>query len=466
MFTAPQRALSFPLDRAVEMTVTTPAGEEICGLPEFPLDSDEKITVLFRFSLNEFVAIASAVDAGVDLAYGADAQKVWWLWAASVMCAQFCEEMALCLTNENPAVVAALANLIATNPDIWAALSSAMSELGYGVPGQPLNENQKQADTLPDNVKDEFGDCELDPLYGAMLFLVQRGNRAIVDFFEIIEEQTNALEASAIVSGAIPAAGPYAEAGFQFADQLLENITEGYAAAYTEEYEIGLACELFCIARATCTLTPDILVQVMQLRLAMPSPQDFGDVMSGIGGAIFPGTSIPDSAFYIYFSALMFGQKFGDTIGYKPLTDQMALGAEQLASNAWEIECDCPSGVIFKVYADFMQTIFVEDVDVELGVEFDLVIAPGDFPYGEIVLRPQLATNWRLTYTASGTISPTLAESAWSYRKPDDEFESETPGILTDMPSPADGNIWFWNNAESLDGTATYTLHITIDVLP
>lgn len=440
--------------------------EECLGTP-LVLVSDEVTEVVASFTGEQFTKWLTCFQLGAELLYQGETNQLLYDFLRMVDCpVDICERVAQCLTENNEALINALADAIANNPTLRAAISSAISEMGSGIPGQPLTPEQSSQDTLPENVKDEFGDCQLDELYGAMLFLVRRGDRAIQDFFEIVEEQSNALETSAIVTGAIPAAGDFAQSGFEFADQLLENISEGYAAAYTEEYEIGLACDLFCIAKAGCTLTPDALVSVMAQRLSFGEPGDFGEVMAGVGGAIFPGTNIADTAFYIYFTAMKFGQKFLNTIGFKSLTDQMALGAEQLFSSAWETECDCPTGLIFKVYADFLQTIFVEDIDVELGVEFDIEVDPVNFPYGELVIKPEFSTSYRLTYTASGTILPTIAETAWSYRKPDDEFESDTPGILTDMPSPAEGKLWFWNNAESEDGIGTYTLHITIDLIP
>jgi len=345
------RKLPYPLDRASNLEVLTSNDREPCGLPEFPEDSDEEITVLFRLSLNQFMALATAVDVGSDIAYGDDGIKVWYLWAVSIMCAQFCEEMAECLITENPAVVEALSTLITNNQTIITAVSNAITNAGSGIPGQPLSETQANSDTLPENVRDEEGDCDLNALWGACLFLVQSGNRAITDFFEQIEVASNTLETSAIVSQTIPAAGAYVSAAVEFADQLQENLAEGYTGAYTETYEQELACALFCIARTGCELTPNMLMDVMAVRLGyVDGTENFGTLMARIGVGVFVGSAIADSAFYIYFSALRFGQQFGDTLGFRPLTDLMSLGADQLASDNWEILCDCPDcGIGFSV---------------------------------------------------------------------------------------------------------------------
>jgi len=343
MFTSPPRNLPYPLTRTAQIETENPEGVEPCGVPAFPEDSDEKITVSFRLSLNEFVALASAIDVGSDIAFGRDGGKVWWIWIASVMCASFCEEMALCFEDENESLMIALANAIKNNVLLQQAIGDAIEQLGSTVPGQPLSDLSAGSNTLPENVYDEEGDCIPDNLWGGILYLVQTANRAINDFFEIIESAGNTLETATIVAETIPAAGDYVAAAGAFADQLQENISEGYAAAYTEEYEEGLACEIFCVAKENCSLSIDELIEILNQRLPDPGDfSDFGLVMARIGSGTYSGPEIADVAFYLYFTALRFGQQFGATLGIRPLEDMMSLGADFLSSDNWELLCDCP----------------------------------------------------------------------------------------------------------------------------
>jgi len=342
MFSAPQRHLPYPLDRASNLECIVPDGLEVCGLPEFPEDSDEQITVLFRLSLNQFVALATAIDVGSDIAYGDDGIPVWFLWAASVMCAQFCEEMAECLENEDDAVVGALANLLANNPIMQRAIAAAAASQGAPVPGQELPDETTHRDSLPENVRDEFGECNLDALWGACLGLVQFGNRAIVDFFEILEVGTNALERGAIATGAIPAAGNSISAAIEFADQILEEVAEGYNAVYTETYEQQLACALFCAARVDCELNIDEMIQILVDRLSLDSVEDFYAVMQWVITGTYTGAQLADTAFLMFFTAIKFGTEFAGVVGVRALTVYMGLSADVLASDNWEALCDCP----------------------------------------------------------------------------------------------------------------------------
>jgi hypothetical protein len=254
-----------------------------------------------------------------------------------------CDMVAECFADGNEALIEALAEAIRSNPLLQEAIADALTQQGSGVPGRPLTTGQATGNLLPDNVKDEFGNCIDNNLWGAMLYVVQSGNRVISDFFEVLEAASNTLESMTIISKAIPAAGDYISAAGEFADQLQENIAEGYAAAYTEAYEQSLACDMFCISRSGCELTLELMLTVINNRLTSPLDLgDFGEIMAGIASGVWTGDEIADVAFLLYFSALRFGQQFGDTIGIRPLPVIMSLGADQLSSDNWEILCECP----------------------------------------------------------------------------------------------------------------------------
>jgi len=331
----------------------------------FPDDKDEPIQIVFSCSHNEFTQMLSSLIIGGQIAYPDTFVNVMHMFMRNWECdMDICERIALCLTDENPAVVEALAGLLRNNPDILAALADATSSNGSGTPGLPLSPEQSAADTLPPNVKPD-DECDYNALWGACLYLVQSGNRAITDFFENLEAASNTLEAATIIAGAIPAAGQYAAAAGEFADQMQENIAEGYAADYTESYEEELACALFCLARASdCTLPLDGMVGILADRLSVPGlVVDFGLLMNFVAAGTWIGADIANVAFLVYFNALKYGQQFGDIIGLRPLSDLMGLGADQLASDNWETLCDCPE--FWSKEWDF--TVVVEDWEITPG---------------------------------------------------------------------------------------------------
>lgn len=289
-----------------------------------------------------------------------------------------CDMVAACFETGNEALINALANAIRSNPLLQAAIADALTQQGGGVPGRSLTTGQATGNLLPDNVVDEDGNCIDNNLWGAMLYVVQSGNRVIEDFFQVLESASNTLESMEIVSKTIPAAGDYISAAAGFADQMQENIAEGYTAAYTETYEQQLACAWFCAARTDCDLSIDTMLTVLNDRLSSPLDfGDFGEIMAGIASGTWVGDEIADVAFLVYLSALRFGQQFGDQIGIRPLPVIMSLGADQLASDNWEALCDCGTPPTFITLLN-PDTGLTEDYDLGVPYVIDSYNASGD----------------------------------------------------------------------------------------
>src|SRR5688572_6929154 len=82
-----------------------------------------------------------------------------------------CDVVADCLSEEYAPLIEALATAISTNPQLIEAVASAVTSAGGAVPGDPITEEQRNDSTLPENVKNEFGACLPDELWGGMLYL-------------------------------------------------------------------------------------------------------------------------------------------------------------------------------------------------------------------------------------------------------------------------------------------------------
>jgi len=350
MLTGKARTLTYPLDRSIVLENEVPA-EDVGGRPAFPEDPDVKIVVPIELSANEFTYLASTVDVGRDPAYPDQSQYIWWLWNRIFLTMTICEAMAQCLIDQNEALINALADALVNNETLRNALSDALEENGGATPGMPLSDSAAERDTLPDNVRDAEGNCIPNKLWGGTLYLVQSGDRAIKDFFEILQAAVEVIEASAILVQNIPAIGGYAASTAAFAAKLQTVVAAGYNAAYTQEYEEALSCALFCIALDDCHLSVDMIINTLNNRLTAPMDlADMGEFMANVIAGTFIGDEIADVAFLLYFTALKFGQQFADKLGIRPLTDLMELGAAQLASDNWSILCDC-------------EGIWVEEVD-------------------------------------------------------------------------------------------------------
>jgi len=341
MLTGQPRPLDFPLNLSVVLENETP-DEPVGGRPVFPEDGTTKIIVPVELSADEFTILASTVDVGRDPAYPDQSQFVWWLWNRIFLAMALCEAVAQCITDENEALIDALAAALANNEKLRNAISDAQEANGGATPGLPLSESAAARDTLPDNMRDAEGNCIPNRVWGGNLYLVQSGDRAIKDFFEILQAAVEIIEASAILVQNIPAIGGYAASTAQFAAKLQTVVAAGYNAAYTQEYEESLACDIFCVSLSDCSLSIDEIINILNNRLTSPMDlADMGEFMANVIAGTFIGDEIADVAFLLYFTALKFGQQFAEKLGIRPLTDLMELGAAQLASDNWSILCDC-----------------------------------------------------------------------------------------------------------------------------
>lgn len=79
------RRLPYPLDTTLDM-------ESVVGSDQFvevdlsswsESDPDIKINIILNLSLNEYVALASCIDVGRDIAYGDNSIELWYIWVRS-----------------------------------------------------------------------------------------------------------------------------------------------------------------------------------------------------------------------------------------------------------------------------------------------------------------------------------------------------------------------------------------------
>jgi len=94
------RKLSWVLRNPLVIESLTEDDEDDCVPSSFvwPDDSDEKVFIGFKLSLNEYNVLSSTIDIGSDIAFGEDALKVVWLWLRNMRCdVGICEEVANCI---------------------------------------------------------------------------------------------------------------------------------------------------------------------------------------------------------------------------------------------------------------------------------------------------------------------------------------------------------------------------------
>lgn len=245
---APKRKLPFPLYDAASVQSTVPVEHEGTFI-EFNWqteDTSERVLITLELSLDEYVALASSIDVGMDIAYSDDAFLIWYIWnrayrGAPVMT---CEQIIDCIEND-------------------AATQAALSQFLTGAGN--VNPNSVDADntTVPmrfagnaQDLEDEIGtleDCNLDVLWGAIrhgivLYLDDNAR----NFLEDLNTQADKGQRAASLLEAIPVVGDLAASvTLQFVE-LVPDLLNLFNAYSSETVLDEIACAIFEMVCAEC----------------------------------------------------------------------------------------------------------------------------------------------------------------------------------------------------------------------
>ena len=342
------RSLEYPLYNEASQSGATPDGEEVAPFLWPASDPDERVLIALELSLNEYVALATSVDVGRDIAYNEDSFQIWWIWARAYRMLNFCAEVLECMQT-NPGIQALLQSMIAT---------------GANEKGIPLTPEQMEL-ALQNNA----GECDLDTLWGSCLFAVQMLNRLNEDFFEQIEALTDNQEMLAYIVGAIPILETLPIDEFiELADKVREFVRETYQAGYDVDYEYALACGLFCAARANnCVLDMNTITEYFFTKAeAVEGFEDAFQTAKTIVSAMASwqevlGEQIVDTMMAANVGFLSFlNSAFGMTFGEFQLKARSGIPDDD-----WQAFCDdCPYGACYTqsaAGAHLLSGVWVED---------------------------------------------------------------------------------------------------------
>lgn len=338
IFSADKRRLTFPLTNAKTDFAQTPDETPIndTQITWQTTDNDEKVDITLRLSLNEFVALSSAIDVGMDIAFGEDAISIWWLWTTRLLegGAMTCEDIADC---------------IETNEDVLAALLQQLAANGFAKSGNnasptdvTLSPSKSAENLLPADYS-----CSDAQLMATARTIVQKFDEFAQDFFDAIEFMTNPLELTDIVTDSVPGVSATGDVA-AFVDFMVQSLREAYLASYNQASENEIACELYCLMQVDCELSYDMLIEMYSTLSVVeyPAPSDLNDFQSivdwlqGLDLEIGVATV---AAFHLFMAlAMKFGSgtifELAGLVGLKTVID----GSVGLLDNSW-IDCDCAS---------------------------------------------------------------------------------------------------------------------------
>ena len=219
----------------------------------FP-DLTTPVTYSIQLSQAQWQEIVACILQGSIIIYPNDVQRIYWNFVRAVDCEIMdCQTIIDCLLDPESGVSTAfemwLEDQVQNNPDITNIINGTGGNQSTPVEGNytPLG-----------------SDCDLDILFGFTKQLTIMMNEVLQDFYQKLENATNALEAVPIYSQEVNAMA-YA---LEYIEFVLNSVREAYFANYDLAYENEIACGLFCLAQENpnCELTWDDVVMYFSER--------------------------------------------------------------------------------------------------------------------------------------------------------------------------------------------------------
>lgn len=256
------------------------------------IPNDEKMLIGLYLSLDELIAIASAIDVGRDIAYGENSIELWKIWTGALRM-DICQIIANCLTDANSPAYQALNN----------AINQGIEESVIGTPENPAKWEENPLLIEP------IGGCNEANLFGAIRGMLVFIDGLIQDLFQKVELSSNSAERVELILSGIPVIGALpADEAFGFANQIQEELTENYLAYYTQMLQDEIACELFCQLKDTCELDFQTLTDYFGAKFGQSmSVQTFEEAINWLIGASLVGDEVVYATHYLVMQTFSFG---------------------------------------------------------------------------------------------------------------------------------------------------------------
>ena len=289
------RPIRYPLNRSDDLESTTPNTPPIENLTLdgwVTNDPDERVPIVLDVSLNEYVALATCVDVGRDIAYGDNSIYLWWLWVRSLLGMDLCDLILECML---------------TNQDIQEAIAnySGGSNINNTTVENPVN--------LATGIIDNPPNCDDDIIYGMTTQLVEFADRLCKDLFEQIDASQLASVNVGYILKLIPVVEtlPIDEL-FELTDKLVDDLETGYLSASTQLLKTEIACDLFCIAKDNnCQLTLEDVRDYFETKSGVVfTYTDVGTFIVDFINGTFIGNAIYYGMNTLLFQIFAFGGKF------------------------------------------------------------------------------------------------------------------------------------------------------------
>lgn len=244
------RKLPYPLSESAstvnQSPQTTPSAIPLEWQSE---DTSEIVSIRMDLSLDEYVALATAVDVGSDIAFNEDAIWIWDIWTKAFRGATMtCEDVADCIeTSEAVQDAIILSNGNSNdlygniNPDSLTPSGTEAEIMDTRFPPSDRSQNAAQLE-----------DCNLDELWAGIYFMVQKLDETGRDWLEQAVASGDKWQRAASIVRNIPIVGSLASTALEQLAEVAQDILNLYNAYSTEAAMQEIACDLFEMVCESC----------------------------------------------------------------------------------------------------------------------------------------------------------------------------------------------------------------------
>jgi len=221
-----------------------------------------------------------------------------------------------------------------------------ISKFGSDVqPGVPLTPTQRGTDLAAGTNPT----CDLAITWAQCQQVIAYGDGLIKQGIALAESATNDLEILQVFASLPVIDELGADAVVGYIETFQEGIADNYIAQASPTYIEETQCALFCLAKADCTITPDMPYELFKKRVLEHFGDDpleafvsIGDLFAYVVDQDIDGTIIADVMMLVIFGGGVLAQAFLGDAGTKPLEVLLQLAVND-ANNDYLLLCTtCP----------------------------------------------------------------------------------------------------------------------------
>ena len=247
-----------------------------------------------------------------------------------------CNDVLACITNPETGIMQAIIDSVSLQT------SEQYRENGQSQSGLILGSGVNPA-------------CDLDILWGGIRSVIDLANDNNIDVLQVLEVVTNPYEfVQEVILGIFGVELPVIQSIVDWVAWVQDNILENYEAEITTAYLNEVMCDLFCLTRDSCQLTPETLTNYFYTRLgsSLTIGSLLDETITFLIGGVWVGTQIADVFFLSQFAFRAQLGKWFRLIGFLSVDTDFRIGANT-PDNDWAILCtDCPDETLVVVTFD------------------------------------------------------------------------------------------------------------------